>query len=415
MKRIFFYWAALFLGFVAFSGCDEVEVGGIPITGVTLEPSALTLPLGVQAALTATVQPGNAKNKKVIWESNNHAVATVNSNGLVTAMAVGNATITVRTATGNKTANCVVTVVGTGSFFSGNGTASNPYLIGSPEDLMMFANVVNAGALGSGVYYKLSDNINLAVYGTNLNAGEGWRPIGDAYGFTGNFDGGGFAVLGLYMNSSNLTYAGLFGRVHGKVTNLAVINANVSGANYAGAIAGYVGSEGSITNCYVTGTVKGAQWVGGVAGFVAFNGTVRDCYATCAVSGIQSVGGVAGGVDKDGMLTNCAALNPTITRNTGSQQTIFGRVAGSGNLSNNVAWSGMQAINITFPTGNGSDHVNGRPVDAPEVKTATFWTTTTSTWTGWHPDVWDVANNRLPILKGADGNQLNGNPPAHLL
>lgn len=60
--------------------------------------------------LTAVVYPTNATNKNVTWTSNNDAVATVDDKGLVTANAVGTATITATTEDGGYTDTCVVTV-----------------------------------------------------------------------------------------------------------------------------------------------------------------------------------------------------------------------------------------------------------------------------------------------------------------
>ena len=81
----------------------------VNVTGVTLNNSSLNLNVGTNATLVANVSPSNASNKNVTWESNNTNVATVN-NGVVTAVGVGNATITVKTADGNHTATCNVTV-----------------------------------------------------------------------------------------------------------------------------------------------------------------------------------------------------------------------------------------------------------------------------------------------------------------
>ena len=82
----------------------------ILVTGVTLEPTSLTLFTSDTASLTATVQPEDATNKTVNWSSSNEAVATVDTNGKVTAVGEGTATITVTTADGGKTATCTVTV-----------------------------------------------------------------------------------------------------------------------------------------------------------------------------------------------------------------------------------------------------------------------------------------------------------------
>ncbi len=66
--------------------------------------------IGGTVDLNETVLPTNATNKSVTWSSSNNSVATVNSSGLVTAIAAGSATITVTTVSGSKTATCAVTV-----------------------------------------------------------------------------------------------------------------------------------------------------------------------------------------------------------------------------------------------------------------------------------------------------------------
>ena len=84
----------------------------VPVTGITLNQTTASLTSrGQTLQLTATVTPENATNKSVTWSSSNTAVATVDANGLVTAVSSGTATITAKTADGsNKTATCAVTV-----------------------------------------------------------------------------------------------------------------------------------------------------------------------------------------------------------------------------------------------------------------------------------------------------------------
>ena len=83
----------------------------ISVTGVTLDKSTLTLAVGKSKTLTATVAPPNATNKAVKWSSSDTAIAAVDDSGKITAVAPGEATITVTTADGGFTAVCVVTVV----------------------------------------------------------------------------------------------------------------------------------------------------------------------------------------------------------------------------------------------------------------------------------------------------------------
>ncbi|MXN91746.1 T9SS type A sorting domain-containing protein [Flavobacterium sp. Sd200] len=82
----------------------------VPVTSVALNKTTTTIPAGATEQLTATVSPINASNQNVAWTSSNAAIATVNTNGLVTAISPGTAIITVTTQDGSKTAGCTVTV-----------------------------------------------------------------------------------------------------------------------------------------------------------------------------------------------------------------------------------------------------------------------------------------------------------------
>ena len=90
------------------AAATEPEV--VPVTGVTLNQTEVTLDINQTLTLVATVAPENATNKAVTWASDNTGVATVDNSGKVTAVAAGTANITVTTADGGKTATCAVTV-----------------------------------------------------------------------------------------------------------------------------------------------------------------------------------------------------------------------------------------------------------------------------------------------------------------
>jgi len=80
-------------------------------TAISLNKTSAELTEGNSMQLTATVLPSNATNKTVTWTSSKRSVANVNSNGLVTAISPGTATITATTTDGtNLSASCVVTV-----------------------------------------------------------------------------------------------------------------------------------------------------------------------------------------------------------------------------------------------------------------------------------------------------------------
>ena len=87
-----------------------VKAKTVGVTEVTLDRTELTLTEGETETLTATVKPDNADNKKVAWSSDKTDVATVGGDGKVTAVKAGEATVTVTTEDGGKTATCKVTV-----------------------------------------------------------------------------------------------------------------------------------------------------------------------------------------------------------------------------------------------------------------------------------------------------------------
>lgn len=87
-----------------------LTVVGVPVESITLDQETITLEKNETAQLVATVLPENADDKTVTWTSSDSNIATVDANGLVTAAAVGQATITA--SCGSVAANCSVTVNG---------------------------------------------------------------------------------------------------------------------------------------------------------------------------------------------------------------------------------------------------------------------------------------------------------------
>jgi uncharacterized protein YjdB len=83
---------------------------GVPVSKVTVTPTAATLTIGELELLFATVSPKNAM-QQTFWKSSNTKVATVDSqSGMVKAKSPGKTTITVITHSGSKTAKSVITV-----------------------------------------------------------------------------------------------------------------------------------------------------------------------------------------------------------------------------------------------------------------------------------------------------------------
>jgi len=81
------------------------------LVGVSIDKTELILENGQSHILVATLIPASAENKGFTWLSSNEAVATVTSDGVVTAISDGDATIMVTTVEGGFTAVCNVRVI----------------------------------------------------------------------------------------------------------------------------------------------------------------------------------------------------------------------------------------------------------------------------------------------------------------
>ncbi|MBU5437888.1 S-layer homology domain-containing protein [Tissierella sp. MSJ-40] len=82
----------------------------IKVDSIILDKLDIELLEGEALELNPTIIPNNATNKNIIWESNNEEIVKVNSNGKVSGIKKGTATIIATTEDGNKKATCSVTV-----------------------------------------------------------------------------------------------------------------------------------------------------------------------------------------------------------------------------------------------------------------------------------------------------------------
>lgn len=173
---------------------------------------------------------------------------------------------------------------------SGSGTSEAPYVIKTAADLADMGEDLDG-------YYILGSDVNLGWMD--------WEPVGNEWDgpFTGVLDGQGHTITGLAVNRTDLKYAGLFGYLEGTVQNLTLEQVTVTGARFAGGVAGTVGVGGRVLDCTVASgqvSVSGSVlWVsaGGIAGVC--DGEINRCSNGAAVESSASdaeayAGGMAG-------------------------------------------------------------------------------------------------------------------------
>ena len=172
---------------------------------------------------------------------------------------------------------------------AGNGNATEPYLIGTAQELGM----VNWYPVDC--CFKLTSDIDLS----GINWSVPVVPV-----FSGCFDGDGHKLANMQISGG--VCLGLFGYLGkgGRVRNLGLEGGSVSGVHRVGGLVG-VSYYGSLSNCYSTGDVSGVYRVGGLVGLSYDSSSLSNCYSISDVNGTgQYVGGLVG-VNSGSSVSNC--------------------------------------------------------------------------------------------------------------
>ena len=288
-------------------------------------------------------------------------------------------------------------------FSGGDGTEINPYQITSSEELTYLASRVNNGEDFFSKYFvlkndivlndetfvfekdsglvKVSDGANVAYLGTGILgefAGESeefdntassvgtwyanpdgytgkytgnlyeWSPIGTVNeqtggtcDFAGFFDGNGYVISGLYINSNKSTM-GLFGQVSGVVKNIGITNSYIAGNTYVGGIAGY--NLGTITNVFNDAVVVGkTSSVGGICGFMAEASVLSNTYSTGQTFGPEKSGKLVG--ELYGKIENAYSYGLAVVEENRAK--LFGQTSQTASTTGVYVWGGS-ALAETF-------------------------------------------------------------------
>jgi hypothetical protein len=190
-----------------------------------------------------------------------------------------------------------------GQYAGGSGTADDPYLIATAEQL----NTIGLHPEDSAKHFRLTADIDMNDLGKT--------PVNLIPTFQGVFDGNDHVIANLIYRVKDedspgaglyVYDIGLFRRVSGVdalVQNLGLIDPNVrpgpsctKSVYRMGSLVGSLG-EGWVRNCYVKGghVVLGCDEVGGLVGRCASYAAVSECWSTAEVSGRGFVGGLVGG------------------------------------------------------------------------------------------------------------------------
>ena len=161
---------------------------------------------------------------------------------------------------------------------TGSGTEADPYLVSSVSELVRVSELVASDAGYASAYYKQTANINLSSISDFTPIGvsptSGGTPSGGTP-FSGTYDGNGFKIYNLTINSSSEYGQALFGYNTGTIKGVTLIDGSVSGSYYVGSIAGL--NSGTITDCVNYGCdITGKGPAGGIAG-VNYGGTIDKC------------------------------------------------------------------------------------------------------------------------------------------
>jgi FlaG/FlaF family flagellin (archaellin) len=189
----------------------------------------------------------------------------------------------------------------------------------------------------------------IPVYDWVYGSGDVVAP-GDS--FSGNFNGNNHIINNLYINRPAEDYIGLFVYSTGNISNVGLINLNITGNSEVGGLVGF--NSGVINNSYATGNVTGSV-VGGLVGQQYGSALINNSYANVMVIGSgYAVGGLVG-LQTGGTIYNSYSTGDVF----GLGQSTGGLVGGHFNSPSGVYLGG--SIYNSYSTGNvtGNQNVGG--------------------------------------------------------
>ena len=143
-------------------------------------------------------------------------------------------------------------------------------------------------------YYVLGSNIDASAT-TGWNAGAGFNPIGGT--FTGQFNGLGHTISGLYIDRPGSSYIGLFSLANSSsIGNVGIVNADVSGGFSSGILVGRNENSVLIYNSYSTGDISlDDNGGGGLVGQNRNSSTITNSFSHADINN-SSLNFVIGGL-----------------------------------------------------------------------------------------------------------------------
>ena len=324
------------------------------VSGITLNQSTLNMNVGSTAQLITTVSPSDATNKSVTWSSNNTSVATVNANGLVSAVATGTCTIQATAQDGSgKSGSCAVTVTQLVTSITLNYNSLN---INAGAQAQLIATPYPSTASNSSVVWTSS---NTGVATVNANGLVTAVSAGTCVIAATAQDGSGVSascavtvpklVSGITLNNSTLTMNnGTTSQLTATVTPADATNTSVLWASSNTAVA-TVSNAGLVTavsagSCSITATAKDGSGVS----------------ASCTVTVKQLVTGITLSQSTLKVKTGATAqltatVSPTNASNSSvswaSSNTSVAKVSNSGLIT--AVADGTSVITVTANDGSG--------------------------------------------------------------
>ncbi len=153
-----------------FTASREITVsnGIVQVSGVSISLDEVTLAEDETIGLTAIIAPSNAADNSVVWSTSDESIATVDDNGLVTAISEGTASIMVTTNDGGFTATTVVSVNNNVVHVNGVSVSLATAILYVGETLTLNATISPANADNGAVVWSSSDE-NIATVDANGN------------------------------------------------------------------------------------------------------------------------------------------------------------------------------------------------------------------------------------------------------
>ena len=196
------------------------------------------------------------------------------------------------------------------NYGTADGSSSQPYEISNIENLYW----LSQNSTEWDKHYIQTANIDASA-SSSWDGGSGWTPIGNSSTyFNGTYDGQNYNINNLYIDRSSTEMVAFIGHTNSAtISNVNIINADITAGSRSGVLAGYLDNSSNVSNCFTSGNITATNYSGGLIGQIQYGSNVSNSYTSVDITGTYGIGGFSGTASRGVRVEKCYSTGNVVS------------------------------------------------------------------------------------------------------